>query len=485
MTIKVNNTQAGPKISKYIYGQFSEHLGRGIYEGLYVGEDSKIPNVNGMRTDVVEALKEIHVPVLRWPGGLFADTYHWQQGIGPKANRKRIVNTNWGDVVEDNSFGTHEYFELLNQLGAEAYINANIGSGTVQEMAEWVEYMTMPGESPMSELRQANGRKEPWHLKFFGIGNENWGGGGNMRPEYYSDVYRQYQTFLPQYDKDQPIYRVACGPNEDDYDWTETVMKNAAQYIDGFSLHYYTLPTGDWINDKGSATGFTEKVWYDTMTRAALMDRLITKHSEIMDKYDPNKRVNLIVDEWGTWFDVEEGTNPGFLYQQNTIRDVLTGAITLNIFHKHADRVKMANIAQMVNVLQAMILTDGEKMLKTPTYYLFDMYQKHMDAELVNLVDEDELPNNVTYTASKKNDELTISLANYDVANEKELDIAFDELPSEIKEATIITADVMDAHNTFDQPDNVVLQKFTGASLASGKLHMTLPTMSVVSVTLI
>lgn len=484
MTIKVNNTQAGPKISKYIYGQFSEHLGRGIYEGLYVGEDSKIPNVNGMRTDVVEALKEIHVPVLRWPGGLFADTYHWQQGIGPKANRKRIVNTNWGDVVEDNSFGTHEYFELLNQLGAEAYINANIGSGTVQEMAEWVEYMTMPGESPMSELRQANGRKEPWHLKFFGIGNENWGGGGNMRPEYYSDVYRQYQTFLPQYDKNQPIYRVACGPNEDDYDWTETVMKNAAQYIDGFSLHYYTLPTGDWINDKGSATGFTEKVWYDTMTRAALMDRLITKHSEIMDKYDPNKRVNLIVDEWGTWFDVEEGTNPGFLYQQNTIRDVLTGAITLNIFHKHADRVKMANIAQMVNVLQAMILTDGEKMLKTPTYYLFDMYQKHMDAELVNLVDEDELPNNVTYTASRKNDELTISLANYDVANEKELDIAFDELPSEIKEATIITADVMDAHNTFDQPDNVVLQKFTGASLVSGKLHMTLPTMSVVSVTL-
>lgn len=485
MTIKVNNTQAGPKISKYIYGQFSEHLGRGIYEGLYVGEDSKIPNVNGMRTDVVEALKEIHVPVLRWPGGLFADTYHWQQGIGPNDNRKRIVNTNWGDVVEDNSFGTHEYFELLNQLGAEAYINANIGSGTVQEMAEWVEYITMPGESPMSELRQANGRKDPWHLKFFGIGNENWGGGGNMRPEYYSDVYRQYQTFLPQYDKDQPIYRVACGPNEDDYDWTETVMKNAAQYIDGFSLHYYTLPTGDWINDKGSATGFTEKVWYDTMTRAALMDRLITKHSEIMDKYDPNKRVNLIVDEWGTWFDVEEGTNPGFLYQQNTIRDVLTGAITLNIFHKHADRVKMANIAQMVNVLQAMILTDGEKMLKTPTYYLFDMYQKHMDAELVNLVDEDELPNNVTYTASRKNDELTISLANYDVANEKELDIAFDELPSEIKEATIITADVMDAHNTFDQPDNVVLQNFTGASLALGELHMTLPPMSVVSVTLI
>ncbi|MDF7682989.1 alpha-L-arabinofuranosidase C-terminal domain-containing protein [Lactobacillus sp. ESL0679] len=483
MSVKILNSRKGQKISKYIYGQFSEHLGRGIYEGLYVGENSDIPNENGLRKDVVNALKKIHVPVLRWPGGLFADTYHWQDGIGPKEGRKKIVNTNWGDVTEDNSFGTHEYFELLRQLGAEAYINANIGSGTVQEMAEWVEYMTMPGKSPMANLRQKNGRKDPWKLKFFGIGNETWGGGGNMRPEYYSDIYRQYQTFLPQYNKDKPIYRVACGPSEDDYNWTEVLMKNAAQYLDGISLHYYTLPKGeDWISSKGPATGFTDKYWYKTMDRAKFMDRLLTKHSEIMDKYDPNKKVNLIVDEWGTWYDVEKGTNPGFLYQQNTLRDVLTGAITLNIFHKHADRVYMANIAQMVNVLQAMILTDGSKMLKTPTYYLFDMYQKHMDAE--SILEDGELPDRITYTASKKDGKLTISLGNYDLNQDKTVDFEFEENPKSIENAEIITGSTMDAHNTFDNPNEVTLKEFNGATLIDDKLHIAIPAKSVISVTL-
>lgn len=482
MSIELLNQKKGPEISKYIYGQFSEHLGHGIYGSLYVGNNSDIPNVNGMRSDVVDALKQIHVPVLRWPGGLFADTYHWQDGIGPKDTRKKIVNTNWGDVTEDNSFGTHEYFELLRQLGADAYINANIGSGTVQEMAEWVEYMTMAGESPMSKLRQKNGRQDPWKLKFFGIGNESWGGGGNMRPEYYSDVYRQYQTFLPQYDKDHPIYKVACGPNEADYNWTDTVMKLAGQYLDGISLHYYTLPTGKWGWDKGDATDFPEEQWQSTMVRAKHMDELITKHSTIMDHYDPDHKVDLIIDEWGTWYDVTEGTNPGFLQQQNTIRDAMVAAITLNIFHKHADRVHMANIAQMVNVLQAMILTKGDKMIKTPTYYVFNMYQKHMDAELVEGVGD--VPENVTYTASQKNGQLTISITNYDLTDEKTVDFTEANAYNQIESATILTGEEMDAHNTFENPDVVKEAKFEGATLVDGKLLLELPAKSVVTITL-
>lgn len=387
-----------------------------------------------------------------------------------------------GDVTEDNSFGTHEYFELLRQLGADAYINANIGSGTVQEMAEWVEYMTMAGESPMSKLRQKNGRQDPWKLKFFGIGNESWGGGGNMRPEYYSDVYRQYQTFLPQYDKDHPIYKVACGPNEADYNWTDTVMKLAGQYLDGISLHYYTLPTGKWGWDKGDATDFPEEQWQSTMVRAKHMDELITKHSTIMDHYDPDHKVDLIIDEWGTWYDVTEGTNPGFLQQQNTIRDAMVAAITLNIFHKHADRVHMANIAQMVNVLQAMILTKGDKMIKTPTYYVFNMYQKHMDAELVEGVGD--VPENVTYTASQKNGQLTISITNYDLTDEKTVDFTEANAYNQIESATILTGEEMDAHNTFENPDVVKEAKFEGATLVDGKLLLELPAKSVVTITL-
>ncbi|MFZ2918509.1 MAG: alpha-L-arabinofuranosidase C-terminal domain-containing protein, partial [Trichococcus flocculiformis] len=351
-------------ISRYIYGQFAEHLGRCIYEGVWVGTDSEIPHVNGIRQDVVEALKAIQVPVIRWPGGCFADEYHWKDGIGPTEERATIVNTHWGGVTENNHFGTHEFFELCRQVGAEAYINGNVGSGTVQEMQEWVEYMTMDGLSPMSKLRRENGQDEPWKVKFFGVGNESWGCGGNMRPEYYADLYRRYQTYVRQYTK-EPLYKIACGPNIDDYNWMDVLMKHAAPFMDGISLHHYALASV-W-EDKRPALGFPEKEWFSLIDSALKMDELITRHTTIMDKYDPDKRVGLIVDEWGSWLAVEPGTNPGFLYQQNTIRDAMIASLTLNIFHKHADRVQMANIAQMVNVLQAMILTEGTEMIKTPT----------------------------------------------------------------------------------------------------------------------
>ncbi|MCR4721038.1 MAG: alpha-N-arabinofuranosidase, partial [Lachnospiraceae bacterium] len=361
LTIHENETKG--TISPEIYGHFSEHLGRCIYEGIYVGENSPVPNVKGMRKDAVDALKDMAIPVLRWPGGCFADEYHWKDGIGPKDKRKRMVNTNWGGVVEDNSFGTHEYFELCGQLGCKTYINGNVGSGTVQEMSEWIEYMTFEGESPLANERRANGRDKAWKVDWFGVGNENWGCGGNMVPEYYADVYRRYQSFVKMYDKDNPIKRVACGPSDFDYEWTEKLLNRLFTHcfdhlhgnLDALSLHYYTLPH-NW-DHKGSATDFTDEEWYITLFKTLKMDEIITKHSNIMDKYDPKKILALVVDEWGCWYDVEEGTNPGFLYQQNTIRDALVAGINLNIFNKHCDRVRMANIAQTVNVLQSVILT--------------------------------------------------------------------------------------------------------------------------------
>ena len=389
-----------PKVTKghinpELQGHFSEHLGRCIYEGIYVGEDSKIPNVNGMRKDVVDALKEMKIPVLRWPGGCFADEYHWKDGIGPKKNRKKMINTHWGGVTEDNSFGTHEFMELCRQLGCKTYINGNVGSGTVQEMSEWVEYMTFEGISPMADLRKKNGSKSAWTVDYFGVGNENWGCGGNMTPEYYANLYRRYQTYVRNYDHDKPIFKIACGANAGDYKWTDKVMDVCFDspeffhgFMDGISLHYYTVP-GEW-NSKGGATGFDEKKWYQTLKKTLFMEELINHHTAIMDKYDKAHKVGLIIDEWGTWYDVEPGTNPGFLYQQNTMRDALVAGINLNIFNKHCDRVKMANIAQLVNVLQSVILTEGDKMVKTPTYHVFNMYKHHQDNELVDSYIETE-----------------------------------------------------------------------------------------------
>ena len=380
--ITINPNRSVGTINPNIYGHFSEHLGRCIYGGIYVGEDSPIPNVNGMRTDVVEALKAIRIPVLRWPGGCFADEYHWRDGIGPKESRKRMVNTHWGHVVEDNSFGTHEFMELCRQLGCEAYITGNLGSGTIHEMSEWVEYLNSPGDSTVVRERWANGRKEPWSVKYWGVGNENWGCGGNMRAEYYADEYRRYQTYCRNY-PGSSLFRVACGPNTDDYHWTEVLMERAGRFMDGLSLHYYSLTGPDW-EKKGKALAFTRSEYYELLNRGAHMDTLIRNHDKIMDRFDPEKRVGLVVDEWGSWYLVEEGTNPGFLYQQNTMRDAILAALHLNIFNRHCDRVAMANLAQTVNVLQSVVLTEGDKLVLTPTWHVFDLYKEHQGAKLVD-----------------------------------------------------------------------------------------------------
>ena len=491
----INTSKSLGKIEPEVYGHFSEHLGRCIYEGLYVGEDSDIPNVNGMRSDVVEALKEIKVPVLRWPGGCFADEYHWKDGIGEKSTRKKMVNTHWGGVTEDNSFGTHEFMELCRQIGCKTYVNGNLGSGTVAEMSEWVEYMTFDGESPMANLRRSNGSEKAWKVDYFGVGNENWGCGGNMTPEYYANEYRRYQTYVRQYDPEKPIAKICCGANVDDYNWTDVVMKtcfNNTQkelhgHMDLISLHYYDLPEG-W-EPKVSATEFDEDVYYKTLNQAYFMDELVRRHTAIMDRYDPEGKVGLSVDEWGTWFAVEPGTNPGFLYQQNTVRDALVAGITLNIFNKHCDRVKLACIAQMVNVLQSVILTDGEKMLRTPTYHVFHMFRHHQGANLLESSISDcgnigegkcEVPA-LTESVSEKDGIVTTTVNNLSMTDAAEVEIYLtsdDEL--KVIEASIVTSGDVHDHNTFEDPDKVVEKDFDGVSeIAANRYKVTLPAASV------
>jgi alpha-N-arabinofuranosidase len=476
-------------ISKNIYGHFSEHLGRCIYEGIWVGEESPIPNTRGIRNDVVAALKNIRVPNLRWPGGCFADEYHWKDGIGPREKRPSIINTHWGGVVENNHFGTHEFLDFCEQIGAEPVICGNVGSGTVQEMMEWVEYITSDADSPMANLRRKNGRDKPWKLRYFAVGNESWGCGGNMRPEYYADVFRRYNTFIKNYSGNN-IYRIACGPNDSDYRWTEVVMANAGRFMNGLSLHYYTIPTGNW-GTKGSATKFGEDQWFSTLRRTLVMNELVTKHSEIMDKQDPKKRVGLIVDEWGTWYDVEPGTNPGFLYQQNSMRDALVAAINLNIFNNHCDRVKEANIAQLINVLQSVILTDKEKMILTPTYHVFEMYTPHQDAMLLptelTCVDykfeKEQIPS-LNVSASKKDGKITVTLCNLNPNGAS--DVMCELQGAEVTKITgrVLTADATQTHNTFEKPESVKPTGFADHKIAGQGFSVKLPAKSVVALEL-
>ena len=495
--VVINLDVEGAVISRHLYGHFAEHLGRCIYDGFYVGVDSEIPNEGGIRLDVVEALRALSIPNLRWPGGCFADEYHWMDGIGPKADRPVMVNTHWGNVEENNHFGTHEFMALCELLGTEPYINGNVGSGTVKEMSDWVEYLTREGDSPMVRLRKRNGREEPWRVPFWGIGNEAWGCGGNMTAQHYADEARRYATFCRDHGENR-LYRIAAGAADDDYAWTETLMKAISclgcareprGFFQGISFHYYTVP-GRW-QDKGSATDFTLEDYYATMVKAARIDELISGHSAVMDCYDPKKRVGLVLDEWGTWWNVEPGTNPGFLFQQNTLRDALVASLHFDIFHKHADRLFMANIAQTVNVLQAMLLTDGEHLVLTPTYHVFEMNKGHQDAASLQVhvlssgtVREvgDEQLQTLSVSASVKDGAVLISLTNLDAetATEVELDLRGREVTGTT--ARILTADELNSHNAAGVTPAVEVRDHDGVTTTDGVLRVHLPAHSFVTV---
>ena len=492
MTRIVLDADAGRHtISRHVYGHFSEHLGRCIYDGFWVGEDSPIPNTRGIRDDLVEALRAIRIPNLRWPGGCFADEYHWMDGIGPREQRPRNINTHWGGVIETNHFGTHEFMDLCDQLGCEPYICGNVGSGRVREMQQWVEYLTSDADDSMAELRRANGRAEPWRVRFWGVGNENWGCGGNMRPEYYADLYRQYATYLRDFAGNR-LYPIACGASGGDYRWTEVLMERTPK-LEALSLHYYTRPEPG--RPRTTATGFGEADWFGLLQRALRMDELITRHSTIMDRYDPDRRVALIVDEWGTWHEPEPGTHPRFLYQQSTMRDALVAAVTLDIFNRHCARVRGAQIAQTVNVLQAMALTEGERMLLTPTYHVFDLYQGHQDATSLPLdvradpygIRDESIPAVSASASRDATGRVLLTMSNLDPNRPHEVSAEIrgsgwsNASPPGVK-GRILTADTMQAHNTFDDPYAARITPFDDVRYAGGMLQASLPAMSVVAV---
>ncbi|GAB3036505.1 alpha-N-arabinofuranosidase [Bowmanella dokdonensis] len=481
VSIEIQAQQSGPVINKDIYGQFAEHLGRGIYEGIWVGEDSPIPNTQGFRNDVVAALKAIQVPLVRWPGGCFADEYHWRDGIGPRDQRPVKVNTHWGGVEETNAFGTHEFFQFVELIGADAYVNGNLGSGTVQEMAEWMEYMTSDKNSTLANERRKNGREEPFEIAYFGIGNESWGCGGHMRPQYYVDLYRQYATFLKTPPGKRPKL-VASGGHTEDTEWTEVLSANIHRDMDGISYHFYTLPTSDW-QKKGEALGFDESMWLATLERTYRIDQYLRDNLAVLDKNDPDGKLAFYVDEWGTWYDPEPGREPGFLYQQNSLRDAVVTAVNFNIFHEHAKRVQMTNIAQMINVLQAMILTDKEKMILTPTYHVYGMYKVFQDATSVPFKIEtgqygngDKSVPAVTASVAKGTDgKLYLALVNLDPNESATVGLKLNGIKASQAVGQILTADKMDAHNSFAQPE-VVKPKAFSAKLS----NLSLPAKSVV-----
>jgi alpha-N-arabinofuranosidase len=465
-------------INRNIYGQFAEHLGRCIYDGIY--KDGKI------RMDVVDALKKIQVPLLRWPGGCFADQYHWRDGIGDKKTRPETVNTQWGMVTEDNSFGTTEFMQLCKLIGCEPYVAGNMGTGSPQEMKDWIEYLNFSGKSTLADLRQANGQIEPYHVKFWGVGNESWGCGGRMTPEDYANKYREFAAFCKSY-PGSPLQKMVSGANADDYHWTQVVMSNIPLYLmQGIGVHYYTLVDNEWGHT--SATSFNEHGYFRGMKNALAIENIINNHTAIMDKYDPKKQVMLAVDEWGISLAPEPGTNPDFLYQQNSMRDALIAASTLNIFNNHCDRVRMANLAQAVNVLQALILTKGNQMLLTPTYHVFDLYKVHQDATWLPI--KIQTPNYnyqyqsipaVNVSASKDaKGAVHVSLVNLDPHQSIGLTASLRLTGAKTVVGQILTAAKFNDINTFEQPDKIKIAPFNDAKIKDEKLTIVLPPLSVV-----
>lgn len=495
--LRIEAGSPGAKIDRNIFGQFAEHLGTGIYGGVWVGKDSSIPNVRGIRQDVVEALRAIKVPNVRWPGGCFADEYHWRHGIGPVEARRKTINSNWGGAVEPNTFGTDEFMDFVSQIGSEAYVSVNVGSGTVQEAAEWVEYMTADPATTAGKERAANGHVEPYKVKFLGIGNESWSCGGAMRAEYYADEMKRYARFVRNYNPKQTgaeaMQKIAVGPNQADPAYTEAVMAAQKSHdwawnIEGLSLHSYT--TGGWPPSY-SSTKFDETAYAKLLKETLGMDDLVAKHSAIMDKYDPEKKVPLVVDEWGVWLAPLEGTNPGFLVQQNSLRDAIVAALNLNIFARHADRVRMTNIAQMVNVLQAMILTDKDKMVLTPTYHVYKMYLPFQDATFVPVsLDKGvytqgdiTLPRVDAIAARDTQGKLWLAVTNLDPSRPAKISANVAGSKSGSAKGQVLTAARVDAVNTFDAPGVVVPKPYSAKAGAKG-LDLDIPAKSVVVVQL-
>jgi alpha-N-arabinofuranosidase len=491
--LSIDASKAGAKIDRHLFGQFAENLGRGLYGGIWVGPDSPIPNTRGIRNDVVAALRELKVPDVRWPGGCFADQYHWRKGIGPTDKRPATLNSAWGDVIDTNAFGTDEFMDFIRQIDSSPYVSINIGSGTPQEAAEWLEYMTAAQPTALAKERAANGHPDPYKVAFLGLGNESWDCGGAMSADYYVSLMKVYSRFVPnmnpaQRDKNQML-RIAVGPGTPTTEWTETVMKAWQHHtwswdINGLSVHWYTVPTG-WPPSEPS-TGFGVEDYAKTLKSTLFMDEFLRKQEAVMDKYDPEKKVELVVDEWGAWLAPLPGSNKAFLEQQNSMRDAVLAALNLNIFARHADRVRAANVAQMINVLQAMILTDKEKMVLTPTYYVFKMYVPFQDATFIPIIfdagtyihDGVTLPRLDAIAAKDASGKLWLAVTNLDPGNPVQIAAEVTGIKAASASGETLTAPAVDSVNTFDSPRTVVPRP-AAVELRDGRVVLSLDPKSV------
>ena len=449
-----------------LHGQFAEHLGGCVYGGLWVGPGSAIPNDGGLRLDVLRALKRVRVPVLRWPGGCFADDYHWTDGVGP--DRPRRFNAWWGHDVDDNAFGTHEFLRLCRLLGAEPYLAGNVGSGTPAELKDWVEYTCFPGDTTLTRRRATDGHPTPYPVQYWGVGNESWGCGGSMTAAEYAAQYARFSTYLNTFARPPtslPLRLIAAGPDRNHLDWTRTFFTTLADRRPhdlatyGYGAHYYA-------GTAGTATDFTADQWYHLLHNASGVEQLITEQRALMDTLPAARSVGLMLDEWGTWHPPTPGAGVDHLWQQNTLRDAVVAALTLDTFHRHADKLVMANLAQVANVLQAMVLTDGDRMTVTPTYHVFDLYQPHQGGTAhrldvtcgtIRFAKDDAVATLPTLSGSAtvKDGTLTLSVVNahttWPIAATLELsgrtlaDVTVDTLAD----------DDLTAHNTVDAPDRL------------------------------
>jgi alpha-N-arabinofuranosidase len=496
--LSIDASKPGPKIDRNVFGQFAENLGHGLYEGIWVGPESSIPNTRNIRNDVVAALRDLKVPNVRWPGGCFADQYHWRKGIGPRGKRPATVNSAWGDVIDTNAFGTDEFMDFIQQIDSTPYVSVNVGSGTPQEAAEWLEYMTAAAPTALAKERAENGHPEPYKIGFLGIGNESWDCGGAMTPDYYVSLMKVFSRFVlnmnpAQREKGQML-KIAVGPGTPDTEWTEAVMKAWKKHtwawdINGVSLHWYTVPNG-WPPSTESG-GFGLNDYTKSLKSTLFMDEFLRKQEAVMDKYDPEKKIALVVDEWGGWYEKLPGSHEEFLLQQNRQRDAILAALNINIFARHADRVRMANIAQMINVLQAMIITDKEKMVLTPTYHVFKMYLPFQDATFVPVTftagsythGDITLPRVDAIAAKDTSGTLWLSVTNLDPNQPADFDVSVAGATAGSASGETLTAPNVDSVNTFDAPNTVVPTPITG-KVQGGRvsLHVAPKSVTVVSI---
>ena len=457
-----------------LHGHFAEHLGSCIYGGLWVGPKSPIPNIRGFRTQAVEYLKAVGIPVLRWPGGCFADDYHWRDGIGPLDKRPKSVNIHWGNYVEDNSFGTHEFLDLCRLIGAEPYLAGNVGSGTPQELRDWVEYCNYPSGSSLSDERARNGSPEPFRVRCWGVGNENWGCGGRMTPEEYAGHYRRFATFVRPLGDTRP-FLIACGPSGNNPDWSRRFMNSVDQRSlpHGFAMHFYS-------NGRNEPTKFTVEALRDQLSSFARLEHGILQQRGLLDGYDPERRVQLLIDEWGVWDRMipEEEKRYGRLWQQITMRSAVAAALGLNVFHRQADKLYMCNIAQIVNVLHSLLLTEGDRCVRTSTYYAFDLLKPHRSKTAVRVETGDSSPLGLSVSASRKDQDLVLTCVNPSHDTPLKVNCSLSGVTVSSAQARLLHHPDYNAANTFDAPGRIVPREHPVTATGS-RLQLDLPPMSI------